>query len=86
MSKIWQFLITGIFVLSLGSLCVENLTIFDYGHFCPKRGVPQTPTLRIPLKLQPKPQVLGFFDISLAILFWFQNHNPTGDFLNPEIF
>ena len=27
------------------------------------RGVPQTPTLRIPLKLQPKPQVLGFFDM-----------------------
>ena len=24
----------------------------------------ETPTLRIPLKLQPKPQVLGFFDIT----------------------
>ena len=45
-------------------LC-QNLTIFDHNHFCPKRGVPQTPTLRIPLKLQPKPRVLGFFDFYL---------------------
>ena len=41
----------------------QNLTIFDHSHICPKRGVPQTPTLRIPLKLQPKPRVLGFFDL-----------------------
>ena len=41
----------------------QILLIFDYSHFCPNRGVPQTPTLRIPLKLQPKPRVLGFFDI-----------------------
>ena len=32
------------------------------------RGVPQTPTLRIPWKLQPKPRVLGFFDSCHAIL------------------
>ena len=36
--------------------------ILDYSHICPIRGVPHTPTLRIPLKLQPKPRVLGFFD------------------------
>ena len=31
-------------------------------HICAYRGVPHTPTLRIPLKLQPKPRDLGFFD------------------------
>ena len=42
------------------------LLFFDYSHFCPMRGVPQTPTLRIPLKLQPKPRVLGFFDLFIC--------------------
>ena len=43
----------------------QNVPKFDGRHFCPMRGVPQTPTLRIPLKLQPKPRVLGFFDMFL---------------------
>ena len=38
------------------------LLIFDSSSICAYRGVPHTPTLRIPLKLQPKPRVLGFFD------------------------
>jgi len=37
------------------------------------RGVPQTPTLRIPLKLQPKPRVLGFFDIDYVYIYLYVN-------------
>ena len=43
-----------------------SLLFLGYSHFSLKRGVPQTPTLRIPLKLQSKPRVLGFFDIGLT--------------------
>ena len=40
----------------------QNVPKFVRSHICPMRGVPQTLTLRIPLKLQPKPRILGFFD------------------------
>ena len=32
------------------------------------RGVSHTRTLRIPLKIQPKPRTLGFFDYELSCL------------------
>ena len=53
------------------------LLIFDYSHICPIRGVPHTPTLRIPLKLQPKPRVLGFFDYIIYVILSSLDYNPS---------
>ena len=62
------------------------LLFFDYSHFCPMRGVPQTPTLRIPLKLQPKPRVLGFFDISryIHVLYTYKVWRTLKDTFDPH--
>ena len=44
-------------------------------RFCPLRGVPQTPTLRFSLKHQPKPRVLGYFDIhEMCFSFYVKNY------------
>ena len=51
-------------ITSLGEGRLTFLLILDYSSICAYRGVPHTPTLRIPLKLQPKPRVLGFFDFT----------------------
>ena len=92
-----KFWLTAVFVLCVGSLTLKpyafrlnSYTKFwqfwlTYSRICALRGVPQTPTLRILLKLQPKPWVLGFFDNSPDIsTHLVQNLEHNGQDLNVE--
>ena len=57
------------------STCIKSVVFDDNRPFCSLRGVPHTPTLRFSLKLQPKPRVLGYFDIhDMCVLLLCKNY------------